>query len=141
MQTFSCVKFKEAYKWVSESCSVVSDSLQPLDYTVHGILRARILEWVEPFPSPGGLPNPGIDPRSPALQADSLLAEPHGKPKEAYRQQERSSDGANQDDEGPKTVLWGFLFLKVMFSWNQTWEGLSSNMGWPVHGEEIKPTS
>ena len=33
------------------------------------------------FPSPGDLPNPGIDPRSPALQVDSLPAEPQGKPK------------------------------------------------------------
>ena len=35
----------------------------------------------QPFPSPGDLPNPGIEPRSPALQVDSLLAEPPGKPK------------------------------------------------------------
>ena len=33
------------------------------------------------FPSPGDLPNPRIKPRSPALQADSLPAEPQGKPK------------------------------------------------------------
>ena len=33
-----------------------------------------------PFPSPGDLPNPGIEPGSPALQADSLLSEPLGKP-------------------------------------------------------------
>ena len=33
-----------------------------------------------PFPSPGDLPNPGIEPRSPALKADSLLSEPLGKP-------------------------------------------------------------
>ena len=32
-----------------------------------------------PFPSPGDLPDPGIKPRSPALQADSLLSEPRGK--------------------------------------------------------------
>ena len=32
------------------------------------------------FPSPGDLPNPGIKPRSPALQADALLSEPPGKP-------------------------------------------------------------
>ena len=32
-----------------------------------------------PFPSSGHLPNPGIEPRSPALQADSLLSEPPGK--------------------------------------------------------------
>ena len=33
------------------------------------------------FPSPGYLPNPGIEPRSPALHVDSLPAEPQGKPK------------------------------------------------------------
>ena len=33
-----------------------------------------------PFPSPGDLPNPGIEPRSPELQADALLPEPPGKP-------------------------------------------------------------
>ena len=33
-----------------------------------------------PFPSPGYLPNPGIEPRSPALQADSSLTELSGKP-------------------------------------------------------------
>ena len=32
------------------------------------------------FPSPGDLSNPGIEPRSPALQADSLPSEPRGKP-------------------------------------------------------------
>ena len=32
------------------------------------------------FPSPGNLPDPGIDPGSPALQVDSLLSEPPGKP-------------------------------------------------------------
>ena len=34
-----------------------------------------------PFPYPGDLPNPGIEHKSPALQADSLTAEPQGKPK------------------------------------------------------------
>ena len=34
-----------------------------------------------PFPSPGDLPNTGMKPRSPALQVDSLPAEPQGKPK------------------------------------------------------------
>ena len=32
-----------------------------------------------PFPSPGDLPNPGIKPRSPTLQADTLLSEPPGR--------------------------------------------------------------
>ena len=52
----------------------------PMSYTVHGLLPARILEW-GPFPSPGNLPNPGVEPRFPALQADSSPAEPPGKPK------------------------------------------------------------
>ena len=34
-----------------------------------------------PFPSPGGLPDPGIEPRSPALEAEALTSEPPGKPR------------------------------------------------------------
>ena len=45
----------------------------------HGILQARILEWVA-IPLPGDLPVPGIEARSPALQAYSLPSEPPGKP-------------------------------------------------------------
>ena len=52
----------------------------PMDYTVHEILQARILECVA-FPSSGDLPNPEIKPRSPILQVDSLQTEPQGKPK------------------------------------------------------------
>ena len=62
---------------VTLSCSTLWD---PVDYTVHGILQARILEWVA-IPFSRGSPNPGIEPRSPTLQADSLPAEPPGKPK------------------------------------------------------------
>ena len=55
-------------KW-SESRSVMSNSLQP-----HGLYS--------PWNSPGDLPNPGIKPRSPTLQVDSLPSEPPGKPLE-----------------------------------------------------------
>ena len=48
--------------------------------TVHGILQARILEWVAILFSRDP-PNPGIEPRSPTLQGDSLPSEPSGKPK------------------------------------------------------------
>ena len=44
-----------------------------------GMLQAKILEWV-PCPLPENLPNPGTEPRSPALQVDSLPCEPPGKP-------------------------------------------------------------
>ena len=46
-----------------------------MDYTSHGILQDRILEWVA-FPFPGDFHNPEIEPMSPALQADYLPAEP-----------------------------------------------------------------
>ena len=50
--------------------------------SVHGILQARMQEWVYQFPSPGHLLDPGIELRSSALQADSLPPEPPGKPQE-----------------------------------------------------------
>ena len=44
-----------------------------------------------PFPSPGDLPDPGIEPGSPALQADALPSEPPGKPQiTSKRHQKRS---------------------------------------------------
>ena len=45
--------------------------------SVHGLLQARILEWVAI--SPRDLPDPGIEPRFLALQVDSLPSEPPGK--------------------------------------------------------------
>ena len=61
---------------VTQYCWTLCD---PMDYTVHGILQAKILKWVSQFPSPTDLPNPGIKPRSPALQADSVPTELPGK--------------------------------------------------------------
>ena len=46
---------------VAQSCPTLCD---PADYTVHGILQARIMEWLA-FPFSGDLPNPGIEPTSP----------------------------------------------------------------------------
>ena len=65
---------------VTQSCPTLCN---PMDCSlpgssVHGIFQARVLEWVA-IPSPG-IPNPGIKPRSPALQADALPSEPPGKP-------------------------------------------------------------
>ena len=111
-------------KWsevkVTQLCLTLCD---PMDYIVHEILQARILEWVAfPFsressqsrdrtqvsciagrfftswapreaqehwsgqlvPSPADLPDPRIEPGSPALQADSLPTELSGKPIRIY---------------------------------------------------------
>ena len=79
---------------VAQLCPNLCDPVDhsPPGYYVHGILQARTLEWV-PFAPPGesswsgchslpqgNLPDPGIEPGSPALQADSLPPELLGKP-------------------------------------------------------------
>ena len=51
----------------------------PPHSSVHGILRARILDWVATFFSREIFPTQRSNPRSPALQADSLLSEPPGQ--------------------------------------------------------------
>ena len=64
----------------SQSHSVVSDSATP--WTIESMEFSRPEYWSgQPFSSPGCLPNPGTKARSPALEADSLPAEPQGKPK------------------------------------------------------------
>ena len=66
---------------VTQSCLTFCDTMDcsPPSSSVHGILQARILESVTtPFSSPGDLPDPGIEPGFPVLQADSLSSEPPG---------------------------------------------------------------
>ena len=64
-------------KWKSLSHAWLFTTL----WTIQSVELSRPAHWSgEPFPSPGDLPNPGIAPRFPALQADSWPAEPQGKP-------------------------------------------------------------
>ena len=77
-----CVRAKSL-----QSCPSLCD---PMDYSppgssVHGILQERILEWMA-MSFPGDLLNPGIEPGSLALQADSLLSEPLGNPIITYNE-------------------------------------------------------
>ena len=58
----------------------MSDSLRPMDYTVHGILHVRILEWVAYLFSRGS-PQARDQTQVSILQADSLPAEREVKPK------------------------------------------------------------
>ena len=67
---------------VAQSCPTFGD---PMDcslpgFSLHGIFQARVLEWGA-ISFSGDLPDPGVKPRSPILQADALLSEPPGKPK------------------------------------------------------------
>ena len=86
-----------------KSCPTLCD---PVDcslpgFSVHGILRARYWSGL-PFPSPGDFPNPGIEPGSPALEADALTSEPPGKPMQTQGNHEvlrRKQDGLKETEE------------------------------------------
>ena len=66
----------ESESAVAQLCPTLRDpmSYNPPGSSVHGIFQARILEWVL-ISFSGDLPDPGIEPRSPALHAGSLLTE------------------------------------------------------------------
>ena len=84
---------------VTQSCPTLCD---PMNYTVHRILQARILEWV-PFPFSRGSSQPGIKPKSPTLRADSLPAESQGKPRDT--------------GVGSLSLLWG-IFPTQELNWD-----------------------
>ena len=69
------------YVCVCVSHSVVSNSVTPWTVAHQASLSKRFSRqeyWSGlPFPSPGDLPDPGIEPTFPALQVNSLLSEPH----------------------------------------------------------------
>ena len=70
-----------------------------------------------PFLSPGDLPNPGIEPRSPALQADILPSKPPGKP--------------SMRDECNCPVVWTFFSTATLGNWDEDWP---FPVPWPLLG-------
>ena len=74
---------KKVKSEVAQSCPTLCDPMDcsPPGSSILGIVQARILECIV-FPSPGDLPDLGIELRSPTLQADSLLSEPPWNPYE-----------------------------------------------------------
>ena len=75
------------------------------DSSVHGILQAGILELLT-IPFSGDLPDPGIKPVSPALQADSLPSEPAGKPpKVKYFNVNLTKYVSDTQEENDKTIV------------------------------------
>ena len=68
---------------VPQSCPTLCDPVDcgpPGSSVPRGFSRQEYWSGL-PYPPPGDLSNPGIKPRSPALQMESLLSEPPGKPK------------------------------------------------------------
>ena len=66
------------YKYVKKELELVRSEPARLGSSGHGILQKEYWSRL-PFLSPGDLPDPGIEPWSPALWAHSLLSEPLGK--------------------------------------------------------------
>ena len=67
----------ESESEVAQSCPTLCD---PMDCSLSGSSVLGIFQARVPFPSPGDLPDPGIERGSPALQAGTLPSEPPGKP-------------------------------------------------------------
>ena len=91
-----------------------------------------------PFPSPGDLPNPGIEPRSPALQTDALTSEPPGKLFFNYLHGCLIWTPIQMSDLwglSSSFLIFSFLFFISLpfhfFSW-QTFSTLSSNFSWVI---------
>ena len=65
----------------AQSCPTIWDPMvwNPPGSSVHEFFKQEYWSGL-PFPSPGGLPDPGIKPGSPALQGDAFPSEPPGKP-------------------------------------------------------------
>ena len=79
---FCFIDYNKPFDCVKWSCSVVSDSAIPWTVVCQaplsmGFSRQECWSGLS-FPSAGNLPNPGIEPGSPALQAESLVDEPRG---------------------------------------------------------------
>ena len=103
---------------VVQSCPTFCD---PMDYTVHGLLQVRILEWVA-FPFSRDLPNPGIEPRSPALQVNSYQLSHKGSPRieewVAYPFSSGSSWPRNQN-QGLLHCRW--ILYQLSYQGSTTW--------------------
>ena len=76
----------ESESEVAQSCPTVCDPWTVAHQAPPSMGFSRQEYWCGlPFPSPGDLPNPGIKPRSPTLQADTLTSAPPGKPKDTLK--------------------------------------------------------
>ena len=99
----------------AQSCLTLRD---PMDCTppgspVHGFSRQEYRSGL-PFPPPEDLPHPGIEPRSPTLQADSLSSEPPGK----TLQRATNTDYFHQPEMYTSSIIrdTGYSKLKGLFT-------------------------
>ena len=114
---------------VTRSCPTLCN---PMDYTVHEIVQARILEWVA-VPFSRGLSNPEIEPKNSTLQEDSLPAEPPRKRKNtgvgSCGREQISQDGSGSLT--PRFVNNNHVTVEIIYSTAHahhkvlTWSGVT----------------
>ena len=97
-----------------------------------------------PFPSPGDLPNPGIKPRSPALQADSLPAEPPGNTKNIGVGSLSLLQGIFPTQESNQGLLnYRQMLYQLSYQGSPTWQLITktnkSQAGFPPHTHTHQP--
>ena len=90
-----CLHREIERKSENESHSIMPNSLQPHLCSLWNSPGQNTGEGSQ-FPSPGDLPDPGIEPRSPALQPDSLPPEPPTKPPPPQGHKELLNHGKQQ---------------------------------------------
>ena len=115
------------------SHSVTSNSAAPWTVACQASLSVRILqpkiqEWVA-CPLPGDLPNPEVEPRSPALRADSLPSEPAGKPKNTGVASLFLLQGIFPTQE----LNWGLLHCRQIFYQLTYQESPSYSLGFMIY--------
>ena len=102
--------------WVAQLCLTLCNSMDcgPASSSVQGILQARILEWVA-MPRRSDLPDPGIKPGTPALQADSQAPRkplsPQPKPQVHIVSLTQSIWLSLYVTASSHTSAWSFIFL------------------------------
>ena len=97
-----------------------------------------------PFPSQGDLPNPGVEPRSPALQADSLPTELRGKPLDENlnphkKLRIRDIYVCMLSHVRLFAIPWTIQPAKLLCPWNLSWQGYWSVLPFPPPGDNADP--
>ena len=106
------------------SCSVMSNYLWPLGLQPASLLCpwgfSRQEYWSAlPWPPPGDLPNPGIEPRSPSLQVDPLTTEQPGKPKNTGVDSPSVLQGIFPTQESNQNLLHcRWILYKLSYQWS-----------------------
>ena len=120
----------KSWKWKWKLISPVQLFATP--WTIQSMEFSRPEYWSGyPIPSPGHLPNPGVEPGSPALQADSLPAEPPGKPKDTRVGSLSLLQGIFPTQELNQSVLHcRWILYQLSYQGSSTWALFLSGSLW-----------